>query len=245
MFDLQLEDGVAHLTLNRPEARNAIAPDGWRLLGAAVREAAERGAGVLLVRGTGSAFCAGADIGGFARMRGDAAARRDFRLGMREAFDALAALPFPTVAAVNGPCFGAGVALALACDLRVAQTGARFAITPAKFGISFPQSDVRRLVALVGPGQASRLLLTAQPIGAEEALRIGLVEILADDLDAEIARLVEAIRAGSGDSHSALKRAVALASAGTSEDSEQDASFDALIASDELHRRLAAPGRTG
>ena len=80
---------------------------------------------------------------------------------MRRGLDSLRDLTIATVALVEGPCYGAGVALALACDLRIAGPGARFAITPAKFGISYPQEDVAGLVALVGPGQASRLLLGA------------------------------------------------------------------------------------
>ena len=95
---------------------------------------------------------------------------------MRAALDALRDLPIPTIASIEGPCYGAGVALAMACDLRIAGRGARFAITPAKIGISYPQEDVHRLVALVGPGQAARLLFTAETIDGAEAERIGLVE---------------------------------------------------------------------
>lgn len=97
-----------------------------------------------------------------------------------------------------------------------------------------------RLVALVGPGQASRLLLAPLPLDAPEALRIGLVEILSEDIHSELARLAAAILAGSGDSHSTLKRGIALAAAGIAHDEEQDRAFDALAGSEALHRRLAA-----
>jgi len=243
MFELRARGNAARLTLNRPEARNAVPAGRWAELGAAARRAVEGGARLLVVAGSGSAFCAGADIGDFAAMRSDPAAREAFRLDMRQGIEALAALPVPTVAAIHGPCFGAGVALAMACDIRVATGEAMFAVTPAKFGIGYPQEDVRRLVALVGPGQASRLLLTALPIPAEEALRIGLVEILASDLEAELERLAAAILAGSGDSHSTLKRALALAAAGIASDSAQDRAFDALLSSETLHRRLAERGK--
>jgi len=242
MFDLRVEGGIARLTLNRPEVRNAVPAGCWAELGAVAREAAA-GARLLVVAGAGPAFCAGADIGDFAAMREDEAAREAFRRDMRSGIDALAAIPGPTIAAIHGPCFGAGVALAMACDMRVATPGARFAVTPAKFGISYPQEDVHRLLALAGPGQAARLLLTALPITAEEALRIGLVEILAADLEAAVEALAAAILAGSGDSHSVLKRGIALAGAGVAADPEQDRAFDALLGCDVLHRRLAARGR--
>jgi enoyl-CoA hydratase/carnithine racemase len=239
MFDLRPGE-AARLILNRPEARNAIPADRWPALGEAARQAAEGGARLLIVAGNGSAFCAGADISDFAAMRRDSAACEQFRAGMREGLEALAMVPIPTIAAVQGPCFGAGVALAMACDLRVAAPAASFAITPAKFGISYPQEDVRRLVALVGPGQASRLLLTALPIGAEEALRVGLVDSLAPDLEAELERLASAILSGSRDSHETLKRGIRLAAAGTVRDDEQDRAFDRLLGSDALGQRLAA-----
>jgi len=243
MFALQATGDTARLTLDRPEARNAIPAGRWTELGAAARRAVAHGARLLVVAGAGSAFCAGADIGDFAAMRTDTAAREAFRRDMREGIEALAALPVPTIAAIHGPCFGAGVALAMACDFRVAGGQAVFAVTPAKLGIGYPQEDVRRLVALVGPGQASRLLLTAQPVPAEEALRIGLVEIAAADLEGEVDRLAAAILAGSGDSHATLKRAVSLAAAGIASDSAQDRAFDSLLGSDELHRRLAGRGK--
>jgi len=243
MFELRAMGAAARLTLTRPEARNAVPAGRWTELGAAARQAVAHGARLLVVAGAGSAFCAGADISDFAAMGADPAAREAFRLDMREGIEALASLPVPTVAAIQGPCFGAGVALAMACDVRVAGAQAMFAVTPAKFGIGYPQEDVRRLVSLVGPGQASRLLLTAQPVTADEALRIGLVEILAADLEAELERLAAAILAGSGDSHATLKRAVSLAAAGIASDAAQDQAFDALLGSETLHRRLAERGK--
>ena len=138
----------------------------------------------------------------------------------------------PTVAHVEGPCYGAGVALAMACDLRVAGPGARFAITPAKIAVSYPQEDVHRLVALVGPGQAARLLFTAASIDGAEALRIGLAEL--DALDES------AILANDASSLAELKRSIRLASEGVRSDDEQDRRFDALLGGEALARRLEA-----
>ena len=241
MFRLEAQQGVARLIIDRAEARNAIPASQWQALAETAEGSCERGARLLLLEGAGSAFCAGADLGDFAAMRGDAAAASRFRESMRDALDRVGRLPIPTVAAIDGACFGAGVALALACDLRLAGPGASFAITPARFGISFPQQDIARLVALIGPGQASRLLLAAEPLDGVEAARIGLVEIFAQDgAAAEAARLAALVQANDALSLTALKRGVALAAAGIVSDSGQDRAFDEMLASDVLHRRLAA-----
>jgi enoyl-CoA hydratase/carnithine racemase len=231
MFDLAIDGGIARLRLDRPEARNAIPLGGWAQLGEQVAEVEAAGARVLVLAGSREAFCAGADLSDFPGLVDDADAVAGFRSAMREALGRLRDAPFVTIALVEGPCFGAGVALAMACDLRVAGEGARFAITPAKLGISYPQEDVARLVALVGPGQASRLLLTAQSIGASEGAAIGLVEVgpLPDPEEAAQA-IAEAVLANSAASVWTLKRAIRLAEAGVASDRAQDESFDALFA---------------
>lgn len=230
MFRLIREGEAARLTLARPEARNAIPLAGWAELSRLLRDLGP--ARLLIVAGEG-AFCAGADLSDFATMRAEEGGIAHFRQTMRAALDALRDLPIPTIAVVDGPCYGAGVALAMACDLRIAGPRASFAITPAKIGISYPQEDVHRLVELVGPGQAARLLFTAIAIDGAEAARIGLVELY----DADPALLVEAILANDGESLATLKRAIAL---GRRSDPEQDRRFDALIAGPMLAARLEA-----
>src|SRR5690606_8347347 len=151
---------------------------------------------------------------------------------------ALRALPVPTVAAIDGACYGAGVALAMACDLRLAAPDAPFAITPAKIGISYPQEDVHRLVALIGPGQAARLLFTGLSIDGAEAARIGLVDLAASAAEREEA--IAAILANGAESLATLKRALRLAAKGVRSDPAQDHQFDALLGGAELARRLEA-----
>ena len=238
MFDLSFEGPVARLRVARPEARNAIPVAAWQTLARRVGEAAEGGARLLLISGDEKAFSAGADITEFPALLEDAAARTAFRRAMREGIEAVADAPMPAAALIEGPCYGAAVALVMACDLRIAGPRAAFAITPAKFGISYPQEDVHRLVGLVGQGQAARLLLTARSIDAAEAARIGLVEILADDVAAEAAAVAEAIVAGSAASQAELRRALRLAAAGVRSDPEQDRRFEALFGSEELATRL-------
>jgi enoyl-CoA hydratase/carnithine racemase len=239
MFQLEIRDGIAGLTLARPELRNAIASSGWDALAATVAEADQGGARLIVVAGSGGSFCAGADLQDFPALRGDEAAAAAFRRAMRRGLDALAAVPVPTIALVEGPCYGAGVALALACDIRLAGQEARFAITPARMGISYPQEDVRRLVALVGRGAAARLLFTAAAIGCDEARRIGLADGRADELDSIAADLLS----NDPESLAALKRGVALAGRGVSSDAGQDRTFDALLAADALAARLEARRR--
>ena len=157
---------------------------------------------------------------------------------MREALEPLAALPMPVIAAIDGDCFGAGVALALAADIRVAGLRAIFAITPAKLGITYPQEDIARLVALVGPGQAGRLLYTAARIEAGEAGRIGLVEFTSDEAWATALGLAREMAALSPASLLALKRAVRGVAKGA--DPRFDTDFDQAFAGSDFREGLAA-----
>ncbi|HYJ83889.1 MAG TPA: enoyl-CoA hydratase/isomerase family protein [Allosphingosinicella sp.] len=240
MFDLTLDGPVARLRLNRPGARNAVPVRDWALLAHRCGEAARSGARLLILSGTTEAFCAGADLEDFPAFAADPKVAAAFRQLMRTGLDSVRDLPIATIAAIEGPCYGAGVALAMACDLRVAGPGARFAITPARFGISYPQEDVARLVALVGPGQASRLLLGASTIDSAEAARIGLVELVAADAGVALDELAAAILANSGESVAVLKRAIRLAADGSSRHEGQDRAFDSLFGSADFSARLAA-----
>ena len=241
MFQLSIDGPVARLRLSRPERQNAIPLAGWAELGDRVEEAAAKGAAVLILGGVpGGPFCAGADIADFDAFESDPGARTAFRLAIRSGLDRLGA-SIPSIAMVEGACYGAGVAVAMACDMRFAGTGATFAITPAKLGISYPQEDVHRLVSLVGAGQAARLLLGAQPIDGAEAERIGLVErFAAARLEAEVAAAAIAIAANDPASLMTLKRGIARASEGIAHDEEQGRRFDDLLGSDALRTRLEA-----
>jgi len=234
MIELRIEGEVARLALTRPEVRNAIALAGWAEIAAAIAQSVGRGVRAILLCGEGDAFCAGADLGDFPSFAGDEAAVSRFRLAMRRAFDAIEEAPLPVIALIEGPCYGAGVALAMACDLRLAGAGARFAITPAKMGVSYPQEDIARLVALVGAGQAARLLFGGEAIDAGEAKRIGLVD--ADSIDLEA--LSAAILTNDRESLATLKRGIGLTVRGVRSDSEQDRMFDRLLADPALAARL-------
>jgi enoyl-CoA hydratase/carnithine racemase len=180
MIVLDRDGAIARLTLDRAAQRNALATDDWRRLEETIA-AVPRDAGVVLLRSsTPGIFSAGADLRDLARLAGERERRAPFRLAMRGAIDALAALPMPVVAAIDGGCFGAAVALALAADLRIATDASVFAVPPARLGIAYPAEDVARLAGRVGEAQAARLLFTGATIGAGEALRIGLIDAIGD-----------------------------------------------------------------
>lgn len=210
MFILDSIGRVARISLDRPQARNAVAIDQWEALTAMVGEVAASDARALVIRsGAPNIFSSGADLGDLEGLGADPALRTRFRIEMARAFDAIAALPIATIAAVDGGCYGAGVALALACDVRIAGDKAAFAITPAKVGIVYPAGDVTRLKALVGPGQAARMLMTGMTLSADEALTIRLVEERAALADDAALALGDVIAANARSSVAGLKRIIA------------------------------------
>ncbi len=170
---LAVARGVATLCLNREEKRNAVTYDMWVAIGEYCRRlASDRDVRVLVVRGAGAHFCAGADIAGLQ------AADHSYGEANLEAETALMAFPKPTIAFVQGACVGGGVQIATSCDLRIADHTARFGITPARLGIIYPAPALARVVKLTGPAAAKHLLYSAELITAERALRIGLIDEL-------------------------------------------------------------------
>ena len=236
MIDWTLDDHIATLTLDRGAARNALPVAAWRRLTEMLAEIADGDARALIVRsGMTGIFSAGADIAEFGAFPSDPAAATAFRETLRAALDALAALPIPTIAAIDGGCFGAAVALILACDITVAGTGAHFAVTPAKIGIGYPAGDVRRLIDRIGRGQASRLLFSADAIDADEAARIGLVDITAADAGIAARHLAAMIADHAPEAVALLKRTLADPA-----DPSLDAAFDAAFAGPGFARAFAA-----
>ena len=179
MFRLEMDGPVARVVIDRGSRRNAIPIAGWSALERVVNEAAANDPRLVVITSADpTSFCAGADLSEFPMLVEDVRKRHVFRGAMASAFARIRAVGRPTVAIVEGGCFGAGVSLAMACDMRIAGPNASFAITPARFGISYPQTDLQRLSDLVGCGQAARLVYVAETIDATEARRIGLVETI-------------------------------------------------------------------
>ncbi len=176
------QGSLAVITLNRPEASNALTPQMVDDLGQCLQDC--RGADIraVLLTGVGGAFCAGADVKDFADTLEDQGpsglSQHLHELAdklHREVILALRRLDKPVVAAVNGVAAGAGFSLALACDLRVASSDARFFMAYAGIGCTADAGSTYSLPKLVGAGRAMEIYLASQPIGAEYARELGLV----------------------------------------------------------------------
>jgi enoyl-CoA hydratase len=163
---IHVEDrgGVVLVTIDRQERRNAVDREALEGIAAAVGAADCR---ALVLTGAGGHFCAGADLTTLEDER--------FADVLRTALVALRDAPFATIAAVDGAALGAGTQLAVACDLRVATPAARFGIPAAKLGLMVDAWTVQRLSLAAGPGLARAMLLAAETVNGEEALRAGLV----------------------------------------------------------------------
>jgi enoyl-CoA hydratase len=171
----EFADGIAVVTVSRPQALNALNTRFFQEMDALVAEIAGRAdVKAVVITGDGKAFVAGADIAEMVSKTPDEA-RAFSRLGQRT-FRSLELLEKPVIAAVNGFALGGGCELALACDFRIASTKAKFGQPEVGLGLIPGYAATQRLPRLVGLGNALHLLLTAEMIGAEDALRIGLVQ---------------------------------------------------------------------
>jgi enoyl-CoA hydratase len=173
----------------------------WEAIRAALAEAAARpDVRAFVFTGLPGVFCAGADLtalrgGGGEAGGGSREAAARYREVSLRGYDAVRDFSLPTIAAIDGLCIGGGNNLALACDIRLASPRASFAIPAVRHGIVYDRPTVTRLVELMGSGRASHLLFTAGRIDAARAAETGLVDILTDDLDAELADFLDALRA--------------------------------------------------
>jgi enoyl-CoA hydratase/carnithine racemase len=168
--------GVATLWLNRPAKHNAVTYDMWVGITEHTRRLGQDPTvRMLVVRGAGDHFCAGADIAGLSAAGFGGADGGSYQRANEAADEALASFPKPTLALITGSCIGGGAEIAVACDLRIADRTARFGITPARLGLIYPELAIERVVRLIGPAASKYLLYTAELIDADRALRVGLV----------------------------------------------------------------------
>ncbi len=199
-------DGVATLTLNRPERLNALsAPILEGLLEALPRLAADPAVGAVVLTGAGRAFCAGGDVKRMAEETVPRSSEEDVaKLRARmEVSRLLHEMPKPTIAMVNGPAAGAGLAMALACDLRIAGESARFVTAFAKVGFSGDFGGSYFLSKLVGTGKARELYFTAEPLDAAQALALGIANRVVPDAELAAATMDFAQQARGGPAHRA------------------------------------------
>lgn len=173
---------VGEIILNQPAKRNAISAVMWESLKEAIASAeADEDVKVLVIRGEGDHFAAGADITEFAQVYETTEKAQRYTQTMLDALEALENCAKPTIAQIKGSCVGGGCSIALACDFRFAGASARFGVTPGKLGLVYSLADTRRLAAAVGEGGAKDLLLTGRLINADEAKAMGLCDRLYQD----------------------------------------------------------------
>jgi len=185
---------VGLLTIDRPSRRNALTAEMCAEMCRRLEESHRSRA--VVITGAGSAFCAGADlVGRFGPGAGAVHGGDTFRPAFEGVLDAVVDHPAPVIAAINGPAMGAGMQIAVACDLRVAAPGAKLAIPGGKLGIHLSAENIWRLAMLVGQGAARDFLLAGRVMTAEEAVHVGLVQRLAEDAPAEALDLAGEIAA--------------------------------------------------
>lgn len=191
LFDI--EGGIGTVTLNRPEARNALTFEMYERLAEICAEPSASGeVKALIVTGAGDrAFAAGTDI---AQFRGFTSAEDalNYEKNMDRILGSVESCPVPTIAAIAGACTGGGTAIAAACDIRIATRGSAFGFPISRtLGNCLSMSNLARLTGLIGTGRAMEILLTARLIRGEEARDIGLVSEVVDDHMALMARARE------------------------------------------------------
>ncbi len=196
---------VRTLTLARPDRRNALDPEHLQLLTSALKDAAAtEGVRAVVITGQGTAFCSGYDLGVPLPAQGDASPDALVVHTMA----AVRSCPLPIVARVNGPAFGAGLELAISCDVRVASDQASFCLPPARLGIAYAPDGLARLLALVGTSAARRMVFTAEVVSAKRAEEIRLIDERVDpaSLDARVEALADAMADAAPLAVSAMKR---------------------------------------
>lgn len=229
----RVDGAIGFLIFNRPERHNAVSLEMWQALPDVLAAFdAERSVRVLVVTGAGErAFVAGADISEFDEARADSDSNDRYSDVSRTAMLALAHLQKPAIAMIRGFCMGAGVALALSCDLRFCSEDAKFAIPAAKLGLGYRFDGVQALARVVGTTHASEILFTARRFDALEARRMNLINHVVASSELEDAVLYTAHQIADNAPLTVRASKLALRSAlGRPDEAEREAIDDAIEA---------------
>lgn len=178
MIGVTRDDNVTTIELQRPERRNALNSELVEGLRTAVEQAVADDVRAIVLTGQGSVFCAGADLTGDAF----AADYPDRLIALHKTIDQA---PMPVIGAINGPAIGAGLQLAMICDLRVVAPDAFFQFPTSKYGLALDNWSIRRLSSLAGYGRARSMLLTAEKLSADVALQTGMANRIGTLADAQ------------------------------------------------------------
>ena len=191
------EGPVLHIRFNNPEKHNALSVDMWEALVPLLERARKDDAiRVVVLSGEGGkAFVSGADISQFEDMRAAKEAVKRYEAMAEAALEGILEFEKPTIAMIRGYCIGGGVNVAICCDIRIASSNSTFSIPAARLGLGYRYSAMKNLTNLVGPGNAKDLFFTARRIDAAEALRMGLVNRVAEPgaMEALLAEYTDAI----------------------------------------------------
>lgn len=234
------DDGRATLTLRRPRHLNRLHREDLLALQAQLAEvAADRSVRLLVLTATGRAFCAGFNL----QELNEADAAGSDPQAFERTVDALAALPQPTLARLNGSVYGGATDLALACDFRIGVQGMELRMPAARLGLHYYPAGLRRAVAGLGLQTARRLFLLGEAVPADELQRLGWLDALAapEALDAEVERYAQALLAGAPLAVQGMKRSLAEIALGHAEDDTLLRARESLCAaSADLQEGLAA-----
>jgi 2-(1,2-epoxy-1,2-dihydrophenyl)acetyl-CoA isomerase len=242
VLDYEVRAGVAWLTMNRPQARNAINARLRAALAAAVRRAERDGeVRAVVLTGAEGAFCSGADV---RELRGPDRSIEAIRGEYERILLGIYSMPKPVIAAVNGVAAGIGASIALCCDLRYAVPSASFVEAFVRIGLTVDGGSSWLLPRLIGRGRALEMCLTGDPLAAEEAERLGLVNrvVAPERLTAEVGKIAERLAAGPAAALGAIKRSFNHSVAASFEEA-LDFEFllqGPLLASEEFERRVSA-----
>jgi enoyl-CoA hydratase/carnithine racemase len=214
-IELDARGAVGSIELNRPEKLNPLSTETLRELAEAARLLDGRPeVRVVVVRGRGRAFSAGADVSAFAGAETSIAVQREAADAGRMMAEAIESMRAVTIASIRGHCVGGGLVLAVACDLRLAGNSTRFSIPEVDLGIPLAWGGIPRLVREIGPAMTKELVMTCRPFTAEEGRALGFLNRVVPDeqLDGAVKELAAELAAKSPYTLSATKRAVNAAS---------------------------------
>jgi len=211
-FFIQVDAGVARVLINRPERRNALTQQMWATLAEVVLELQSQPDIRVIIFGstTPGIFSAGADVTEYREHAEDLQWSAASQKVVATALETLSASSCPTIAAIDGPCFGGGAGIAVACDFRIATVESSFAITPAKLGMVYPYTATVSLVNLVGARHAKRILFTGETFTAKTACEMGFLDkvVPQDDFAAQLDVFIAPLLSTSRTSVRLMKQAI-------------------------------------